>query len=57
MPIAGARCVELLHDGHLTVQAVAARLGYHDAAGFARAFKRWAGSAPGGYRPGPDTDS
>ncbi|BAX96196.1 transcriptional regulator [Mycobacteroides stephanolepidis] len=41
--------VELLADGHLTVEEVAVRLGYHDASGFSRAFKRWTGQRPGRY--------
>jgi len=45
-----AVAIELLHEGQLTVHAVATRLGYHDAAGFARAFKRWTGTAPGSHR-------
>lgn len=37
---------ELLHDAHLTVAEVGRRLGYHDAAGFTRAYKRWFGTTP-----------
>lgn len=37
---------ELLHRAHLTVAEVARRLGYHDAAGFTRAYKRWTGTTP-----------
>lgn len=44
--------VELLTAAGLTVDEVAGRLGYHDAAGFSRAFKRWTGSPPGAYRDG-----
>ncbi|MBJ7520742.1 MAG: AraC family transcriptional regulator ligand-binding domain-containing protein [Solirubrobacteraceae bacterium] len=41
---------ELLRTGGLTVQEVAARLGYHDAAGFSRAYRRWTGETPGSAR-------
>lgn len=41
---------ELLRASGLTVQEVAARLGYHDAAGFTRAYRRWTGSTPGRAR-------
>lgn len=41
---------ELLGAGGLTVQEVAARLGYHDAAGFSRAYRRWTGTTPGRTR-------
>ena len=41
---------ELLVEAQLTVEEVASRLGYHDAAAFSRAFKRWTGRRPGGGR-------
>ena len=41
---------ELLRSGGLSVSEVAGRLGYHDAAGFSRAYKRWTGRAPGAQR-------
>lgn len=41
---------ELLVDGQLTVEEVAARLGYHDASAFSRAYKRWTGERPGKSR-------
>ena len=41
---------ELLNEGHMTVEEVAARLGYNDAAAFSRAFKRWTGRRPGSVR-------
>lgn len=40
---------ELLRAG-VTVQEAAARLGYHDAAGFTRAYRRWTGTTPGRAR-------
>lgn len=46
---------ELLRSGGLTVQEVAARLGYHDAAGFSRAYRRWTGTTPGRAREAPAT--
>lgn len=42
--------VELLTTAGLTVEEVAGRLGYHDAAGFSKAFRRWTGATPGSYR-------
>ncbi len=38
---------ELLGTTGLTVHDVAGRLGYHDAAGFTRAYRRWTGTTPG----------
>jgi transcriptional regulator GlxA family with amidase domain len=40
---------ELLMADGLTVEAVATRLGFHDAASFRRAFKRSTGTTPGGF--------
>lgn len=42
-----ALATELLTAGALTVDQVAARLGYADASSFTRAYKRWAGATPG----------
>lgn len=39
-----------LQDSTLTVEAIAALLGYHDTANFRRAFKRWHGVAPNNFR-------
>lgn len=41
---------QLLRSAHLTVAEVAARLGYHDAAGFTRAYRRWTGTTPAADR-------
>ncbi len=41
---------ELLKTANLSVEDVAGRLGYADAASFSHAFKRWTGSNPGAYR-------
>jgi len=41
-----------LRDGGLTVEAVAALLGYHDSANFRRAFRRWTGTTPSAFRSG-----
>lgn len=40
----------LLADARYTVAEVGVRLGYGDAANFGRAFRRWAGVAPGHFR-------
>jgi AraC-like DNA-binding protein len=39
-----------LRDTRLTVEEIAARLAYSDAANFSHAFRRWSGTAPGRYR-------
>jgi AraC-like DNA-binding protein len=41
---------ELLTTARLTVEETARHLGYHDAAGFSRAFRRWTGTTPGALR-------
>lgn len=40
----------LLEQSELTVEQIASRLGYSSPANFSRAFRRWAGHPPGGYR-------
>lgn len=40
----------LLRETDLTVQEIAARLGYGSPSAFARAFTRWTGQAPNAYR-------
>ena len=40
--------IELLAPSS-TVDSVAATLGYHDAASFRRAFRRWCGESPSGF--------
>lgn len=42
-------CHHLL-DPRQTIDTVAAALGYHDAAAFRKAFRRWTGQTPGAYR-------
>lgn len=39
-----------LHDTNLSIEAIAAMLGYHDSANFRRAFKRWYSITPSRYR-------
>ncbi|MEV6716679.1 AraC family transcriptional regulator [Lentzea sp. NPDC051208] len=43
------RAVRLLTDGELSVEAVAERLGFAEAASFTHAFRRWFGVTPGRY--------
>lgn len=45
-----ALATELLTTAGLTIDQVSQRLGYADAATFSRAFRRWTGQSPGGYR-------
>jgi AraC-like DNA-binding protein len=44
------RAVVLLRDADVTLEEVASRLGYATVPSFARAFRRWMGSAPAEYR-------
>ncbi len=48
-----ARAMDLLRDTELTVQAVAARVGYSDARALRRAFVQWTGRSPGSFRTDP----
>ena len=41
-----------LADGRLSIEAVAAQLGFTDASSFHRAFRKWTGTAPGAWRAG-----
>ncbi len=42
--------MQLLDNSQITIAEVAHRLGYTDIANFTRAFKRWTGITPSGYR-------
>lgn len=42
--------IDLLCNSALTVEEIAARVGFQDASAFHRAFKRWTGVQPGEYR-------
>jgi AraC-like DNA-binding protein len=42
--------VELLQNVHLSLEDIAARLGFAESSAFHRAFKRWTGLSPGQYR-------
>jgi AraC-like DNA-binding protein len=41
---------DLLEDPRLSLESVAEKLGYSDVANFNRAFKRWTGLTPSGWR-------
>jgi AraC family transcriptional regulator, regulatory protein of adaptative response / methylphosphotriester-DNA alkyltransferase methyltransferase len=45
-----SRAAELLHEGRLSVQEVAAAVGYRQAAQFAKAFRRSHGAPPSAFR-------
>jgi AraC family transcriptional regulator, regulatory protein of adaptative response / methylphosphotriester-DNA alkyltransferase methyltransferase len=45
-----SRAADLLHDGRLSVQEVAAAVGYRQAAQFAKAFRRSHGAPPSSFR-------
>lgn len=47
----------LLRNSVLTVEQIAAQLGYSDPGNFCRAFKRWTGRTPGEFRAAHVTDS
>ena len=42
--------IHRLADRRLSVEQVAAELGFNDASSFHRAFRKWTGAAPGAYR-------
>ncbi|MFT6331526.1 MAG: AraC-like DNA-binding protein [Bermanella sp.] len=44
------QAVAYLSDSHISVEAIAALLNYHDSANFRRAFKRWFQLSPDQYR-------
>jgi AraC-like DNA-binding protein len=44
------QAAQYLNDNQLSVEAIAALLGYHDSANFRRAFKRWFGMPPDKFR-------
>lgn len=45
--------VELLRTARLSVESIAARLGYAETASFIHAFQRWTGTTPGKFRNSP----
>ncbi|MGK0269265.1 MAG: AraC-like DNA-binding protein [Paraglaciecola sp.] len=48
--ILSQQAVAYLSDSHISVEAIAALLNYHDSANFRRAFKRWFQLSPDQYR-------
>lgn len=42
--------IDYLCNSHLSIDDIGARIGFHDASAFHRAFKRWNGIQPGEYR-------
>lgn len=51
------RAAELLTNDRIKIKEVAAALGFHNPANFGKAFKRWYGVSPGGYRTRHDSDA
>lgn len=51
------RAEALLREGSQSVAEIGYRLGYEDAANFARACRRWFGAAPSALRRGSDAPS
>ena len=51
-----ARAAELLASDRVKIKEVAAALGFHNPANFGKAFKRWYGVSPGGYRARRDLE-
>jgi len=51
------RALLLLDDRSLSISEIAARLGYTELPNFTRAFKKWTGVTPAGYRATPPTRS
>ncbi len=47
-----ALATRLLRSDELSIDEVAARLGYSDATNFTRAFRRWTGMTPRAFRRG-----
>lgn len=50
------RAAELLANDRIKIKEVAAALGFHNPANFGKAFKRWYGVSPGGFRTRHDLD-
>lgn len=48
-----SKAMHLLQTTDLSMEQIAAELGYHDLANFYRAFKKWTGRTPGSYRRRP----
>ena len=52
-----ARATELLANDTIKIKEVAAALGFQNPANFGKAFKRWYGISPGGYRERHDLNT
>jgi AraC-like DNA-binding protein len=44
--------IHRLADPSVSIEDIAAQMGFNDASSFHRAFRKWTGAAPGAYRPG-----